>query len=162
VLKELRKRRQERLDRYDLGSSLDDIKKKLDEIVKMEREGIDRRVNDRFPVATLSIIAVNTAIFILMYLVAEGREELTALYFKYGAVPGKIQLHAILSHMFMHASAEHLVGNMVFLALFGMNVERRAGVLAYLTIYFLSGLSSIGLFLLFNPFYSSFFGSERN
>src|ERR1051326_5649020 len=44
VLKELRKRRQERLDRYDLGSSLDDIKKKLDEIVKTEREGIDKKV----------------------------------------------------------------------------------------------------------------------
>jgi uncharacterized protein with von Willebrand factor type A (vWA) domain len=46
VLKELRKRRQERLDRYDLGGSLDDIKKKLDEVVKMEREGIDKRVNE--------------------------------------------------------------------------------------------------------------------
>jgi uncharacterized protein with von Willebrand factor type A (vWA) domain len=46
VLKELRKRRQERLDRYDLGSSLDDIKKKLDEVVKMEREGIERRLNE--------------------------------------------------------------------------------------------------------------------
>src|ERR1051326_8696409 len=45
VLKELRKRRQERLDRYDLGSSLDDIKKKLDEIVKTEREGIDKKVD---------------------------------------------------------------------------------------------------------------------
>src|SRR6266478_3666980 len=31
VLKELRKRRQDRLDRYDVGSSLDDIKKKLDD-----------------------------------------------------------------------------------------------------------------------------------
>jgi uncharacterized protein with von Willebrand factor type A (vWA) domain len=46
VLKELRKRRQERLDRYDLGSSLDDIKKKLDEVIKLERDGIDRRVNE--------------------------------------------------------------------------------------------------------------------
>src|SRR5213592_536482 len=44
MLKELRKRRQEQLDRYDPGSSLDDIKKKLDDIVKAEREGIDRRV----------------------------------------------------------------------------------------------------------------------
>ncbi|MBM4439497.1 MAG: VWA domain-containing protein [Candidatus Rokubacteria bacterium] len=46
VLKELRKRRQERLERYDLGSSLDDIKKKLEDVVKTEREGIDRRVNE--------------------------------------------------------------------------------------------------------------------
>src|SRR5207302_10070534 len=46
VLKELRKRRQDRLDRYDVGSSLDDIKKKLDDVIKTEREGIDRRVNE--------------------------------------------------------------------------------------------------------------------
>ena len=46
VLKELRKRRQERLDRFDLGSSLDDIKKKLEDVIKTEREGIDRRVNE--------------------------------------------------------------------------------------------------------------------
>src|SRR5919201_898675 len=46
VLKELRRRRQERLDRYDLGSSLEDIKKKLDDVVRTEREGMDRRVNE--------------------------------------------------------------------------------------------------------------------
>jgi uncharacterized protein with von Willebrand factor type A (vWA) domain len=46
VLKELRKRRQERLDRYDLGSSLDDIKKKLEDVIKTERDGIERRVNE--------------------------------------------------------------------------------------------------------------------
>jgi uncharacterized protein with von Willebrand factor type A (vWA) domain len=46
VLKELRKRKQERLDRYDPGSSLDDIKKKLDDIVKTEREGIDKKLDE--------------------------------------------------------------------------------------------------------------------
>jgi uncharacterized protein with von Willebrand factor type A (vWA) domain len=46
VLKELRRRRQERLDRYDLGSSLDDIKKKLEDVVTTEREGIDRRLRE--------------------------------------------------------------------------------------------------------------------
>jgi uncharacterized protein with von Willebrand factor type A (vWA) domain len=46
VLKQLRQRRQERLDRYDLGSSLDDIKKKLEDVVRTEREGIERRLNE--------------------------------------------------------------------------------------------------------------------
>ncbi len=43
LLERLRRQRQERLNRYDLGSSLDDIKKKLDEIVQTEREGIKQR-----------------------------------------------------------------------------------------------------------------------
>jgi uncharacterized protein with von Willebrand factor type A (vWA) domain len=43
LLERLRRQRQERLNRYDLGSSLDDIKKKLDEVVQTEREGIKQR-----------------------------------------------------------------------------------------------------------------------
>jgi uncharacterized protein with von Willebrand factor type A (vWA) domain len=43
LLDRLRKQRQERLSRYDLGSSLEDIKKKLEEVVQTEREGITQR-----------------------------------------------------------------------------------------------------------------------
>src|SRR3989442_6381281 len=42
MLKELRKRRQERLDRYDLRSSLDGIQQKLDGIRTNQREGHER------------------------------------------------------------------------------------------------------------------------
>src|SRR3989442_14342425 len=41
MLKELRKRRQERLDPYDLGPDLADIKKKPEDIVKTQPAGID-------------------------------------------------------------------------------------------------------------------------
>ena len=40
LLDRLRKQRQERLNRFDLGSSLEDIKKKLEDVVQTEREGI--------------------------------------------------------------------------------------------------------------------------
>jgi len=46
LLEKLRRQRQERLDRYDLGSALEDIKKKLAEVQKTEREGIERRLAD--------------------------------------------------------------------------------------------------------------------
>ena len=46
LLERLRQRRQEHLDRYDLGSTIEDIKKKLAEVQKTEREGIERRVAD--------------------------------------------------------------------------------------------------------------------
>lgn len=42
LLQQLRRRRQRELDRYDLGSALEDIKKKLEQVVKTEREGIRR------------------------------------------------------------------------------------------------------------------------
>ena len=44
LLDRLRQRQQERLDRYDLGSSLEDIKRKLDQIIQTEREGIQQRL----------------------------------------------------------------------------------------------------------------------
>ena len=44
LLEQLRRRRQQQLDRYDLGSALDGIKEKLDDVLKTEREGIERRV----------------------------------------------------------------------------------------------------------------------
>jgi uncharacterized protein with von Willebrand factor type A (vWA) domain len=43
LLDRLRKQRQQQLSRYDLGSSLEDIKKKLEEVVQTEREGIEQR-----------------------------------------------------------------------------------------------------------------------
>jgi len=46
LLDRLRKRRQEQLNRYDLGSALEDIKKKLEEILKTERAGIERQVRE--------------------------------------------------------------------------------------------------------------------
>jgi uncharacterized protein with von Willebrand factor type A (vWA) domain len=46
MVNQLRRRRQQQLERYDLGSALEDIKKKLDEIMKTEREGIERRRAD--------------------------------------------------------------------------------------------------------------------
>ncbi|MBI2836653.1 MAG: VWA domain-containing protein [Chloroflexi bacterium] len=42
----LRQKRQEQLDKYDLGSVLDDIRKKLDDIVAAERGGIQRRLDE--------------------------------------------------------------------------------------------------------------------
>jgi uncharacterized protein with von Willebrand factor type A (vWA) domain len=44
LMERVRQRRQRELDRYDLGSALDDIKQKLEAIRKTEREGIERRV----------------------------------------------------------------------------------------------------------------------
>jgi uncharacterized protein with von Willebrand factor type A (vWA) domain len=43
LLDRLRQQRQQRLNRYDLGSSLEDIRKKLEEVVQTEREGIRQR-----------------------------------------------------------------------------------------------------------------------
>ena len=46
MLEQLKRRRQQQLDRYDLGTALEDVKKKLAEVQKTEREGIQRRLDE--------------------------------------------------------------------------------------------------------------------
>jgi uncharacterized protein with von Willebrand factor type A (vWA) domain len=47
LLKQLRQRRQRELERYDLGSALDDVKKKLDAVMRAERQGIEQQLAGR-------------------------------------------------------------------------------------------------------------------
>ncbi|HVA26416.1 MAG TPA: VWA domain-containing protein [Chloroflexota bacterium] len=46
LLEKLRERRQQELNRYDMSSVFDEIKEKLDEVKHMEREGIQRRLDE--------------------------------------------------------------------------------------------------------------------
>lgn len=57
----------------------------------------------------------------------------------------------LVSHMFLHADWDHLIGNMIFLALFGYLVEELLGGLRYLAFYLISGVGSILLFWRFMP-----------
>src|SRR5438067_13816376 len=45
LLQRLRTRRQQRLDQYNLNSVVDELKKKLDEVVAAERQGIQQRLD---------------------------------------------------------------------------------------------------------------------
>ncbi|HEY3065915.1 MAG TPA: VWA domain-containing protein [Methylomirabilota bacterium] len=47
IMEQLRRRRQQRLDRFDLGSSFEDIEKKLEDVVRTERAGIERMPDGR-------------------------------------------------------------------------------------------------------------------
>jgi len=46
LLQRLKQRRQQQLDRYDLGSALEEIKKKLEQVIQTEREGIRRKLGE--------------------------------------------------------------------------------------------------------------------
>lgn len=45
LIEQLRRRRQEQLQRYDLGSIMDDLRRRLEEVIRTEREGIERRLD---------------------------------------------------------------------------------------------------------------------
>jgi membrane associated rhomboid family serine protease len=57
---------------------------------------------------------------------------------------------AVLFSMFLHASLLHIGGNMLFLWVFGNNVEDRFGHAAYLVFYLVAGVLATGAYVLFN------------
>ncbi len=101
---------------------------------------------------TLSIIVVNVFVWLMTSTPAiMGVEEANAVFFSYGFIPAVVNDLAILppeytfvpeplqyvSYAFFHGDFMHLAGNMLFLWVFGDNVEDAMGHLKYLVFYLL-------------------------
>ncbi|WPM32445.1 rhomboid family intramembrane serine protease [Hydrogenobacter sp. T-2] len=95
-----------------------------------------------FPVVNLSIILICS--FVWLYEVSLSEKELNFFIYHYGLVPANLveRPQTLLTHMFLHGSWLHIIGNMWFLWVFGDNVEDRLGKLKYLLFYILSGLGA--------------------
>jgi membrane associated rhomboid family serine protease len=63
----------------------------------------------------------------------------------------KSWLASLFVSMFLHGGWLHLAGNMLFLWVFGNNVEDRLGRIAFALLYVLGGLAAAGLQLVFDP-----------
>lgn len=110
----------------------------------------DRKINDRVPWVVFLLVAVNVAITFHVYF-GFREERIEAILGAYGAIPRELRAQTWITHMFLHAGPAHLLGNMAFLVLFGMNVERRLGPVATLVLYFASGIAALAVFAGFNP-----------
>ncbi len=65
-------------------------------------------------------------------------------------LPDKNVLFSLLSAMFVHGGVLHLVGNMLFLWVFGRAVESRLGAPAFIGMYLITGLAATLTFCLFH------------
>jgi membrane associated rhomboid family serine protease len=97
----------------------------------------------RFPVVNVALIAANFAVW-LFYELPNLDQAVTNSSFYACTVNGACH-HAEpwalswITSMFMHGSWSHILGNMLFLAIFGKNVEDAYGHLGYLAFYFAGG-----------------------
>ena len=85
------------------------------------------------PVVTIGLIVVNTLAYI--YQLQLDHRELQSLVYEYGVVPARFSFPDVLTSMFLHADFLHFAGNMIFLWIFGDNVEDRLGHAVYLGFY---------------------------
>jgi membrane associated rhomboid family serine protease len=108
------------------------------------RDGIPTR---QTPVVNYVLIAANVLVFLWMLFIPESAME--TFVNKYAMVPSRfangVNLGAILTlftSMFMHAGWAHLAGNMLYLWIFGDNVEDRLGHGRYLAFYLVGGVAA--------------------
>ncbi|MCB9697582.1 MAG: rhomboid family intramembrane serine protease [Alphaproteobacteria bacterium] len=72
---------------------------------------------------------------------------------KHAFVPARARLDDLLVAMFLHANLAHVVGNMLFLRIYGDNIEHRFGRVGFALLYLLSGVVASAAFALvaWNP-----------
>jgi membrane associated rhomboid family serine protease len=97
----------------------------------------------RFPVVNVSLIAANFAVWLLYELPHLNSSIYHASFYActvdntcHGPEPWELSW---FTSMFMHGSWDHILGNMLFLAIFGKNVEDAFGHLRYLAFYVVGG-----------------------
>lgn len=73
------------------------------------------------------------------------------IVFRYGYRPAEPSLISLGTTMFLHAGWMHLLGNMLFLWIFGDNVEHRLGAFKYLLAYLATGVCATLFFAFFVP-----------
>lgn len=71
--------------------------------------------------------------------------------FRNGVRPGDLRFENLLFAMFLHANLLHLMANLLFLRIFGDNVEERMGTVAFLAAYALAGIAAFLVHALVSP-----------
>jgi membrane associated rhomboid family serine protease len=95
-----------------------------------------------FPIVNLAIILICSVLW--LYEVSLEEYEFNDFIYNFGLVPVEVfsKPYQLFTHMFLHGSWLHIIGNMWFLWVFGDNVEDRLGKFKYLLFYVLSGLGA--------------------
>jgi membrane associated rhomboid family serine protease len=121
--------------------------------------GDDNSRRTSFPIVTVALILVNVVAFGGELLAAsQGQVEsflrfwalVPADYTRGAGIGGPVPW-TLLTSMFLHAGFMHLIGNMVYLWIFGDNVEQAFGSLRFLAFYLVCGLAASGVHILSMP-----------
>ncbi len=116
----------------------------------------------RLPVVTIALVAINCLVY--LYLKSLGGAGYEGALFRLGTIPYEIthgvQLNpegafpiplTLFTAMFLHGGFLHLAGNMLYLWIFGDNIEDRLGHVKFFVFYILSGVAASLLFVLTSP-----------
>ena len=108
----------------------------------------DHNPSGRTPYVTITLIALNVLVF-LGYFLSSSERELDVFFLEWGLIPARLTFGegygTILTSMFLHGGWMHLAGNMLFLWIFGDNLEDRFGHVGFLLFYLVAGFAAAAL-----------------
>jgi membrane associated rhomboid family serine protease len=120
----------------------------------------DKNPTKHFPLITIVLIVINIIVFI--YEVSLG-QNLERFFFRFALKPNEIyqSLHmgifkpfvflTLITSIFLHGGWLHLIGNMLYLWVFGDNVEDKLGRLRFFIFYLICGISASALHIYIDP-----------
>jgi membrane associated rhomboid family serine protease len=103
----------------------------------------------RYPFGTILLVSVNIALFLYLFFLPEAASE--RFVYQNAVIPSHFRhfsfsqlsldlLLTVFTAMFMHGGWMHLIGNMLYLWIFGENVEERMGSFRFLLFYLFCGI----------------------
>ena len=101
------------------------------------------------PFVTIALIALNGLAF--FYELSLPDAKLEALLMTAGVVPGDFLIPTLLTSMFLHGGWMHFIGNMLYLWIFGDNVEDQFGHGRFFVFYLLCGAGAALAHIFMNP-----------
>lgn len=108
----------------------------------------DHNPSGRTPYVTYTLIAVNILVFLYSWPLESDPQALNAFYSDYALYPVRISqggdLQGLFTSMFLHGGFMHLAGNMLFLWIFGDNLEDDMGHFGF-TLFYVAGGIGAGL-----------------
>jgi len=108
----------------------------------------DHNPSGKTAYVTIALIALNILVF-LGYFVGKNDFQLQFFFLEWGLVPARIMVgdgyETFLTSMFLHGGWMHLAGNMLFLWIYGDNLEEEMGHLPFLFFYLGAGLAAAGM-----------------
>lgn len=99
---------------------------------------------------TMTLIVVNIVIF--LYQASMTQAEVNDFDLQWGIVPDQLRLVTLVTSMFLHGGWLHVLGNMLFLWVFGRNVEDLIGGMRFLGLYLICGVLAAIVQVIFNPY----------
>ena len=117
----------------------------------------DQNPRHRFPAVTVTLIALNFMAFILQFPALQNLELWVPFANRWALIPDQLtsaiglEFYTIFTSMFLHGSIMHILGNMLYLWIFGDNIEDKLGRGRFIIFYLLCGVIAALAHVMIDP-----------